>query len=318
MTVASGRCPDAGALVPQQHGDGLELRAHGRRHAIAPGSRLKLTGGSGEHRDDVAAVAYAPLLPRGGMASARLALAWSSHRLLLWNAGARWPRQHAARSRGRGEERPERRAWCFERRAGSRISEDPRSGPRQASHKDPEPPVGGLVTTVRGKSPSDDRFSSRVPPLYQRVRESIIPGPSPDVRNAGEEQHVMLAEGPERDGASQHQLPRPGPGSARGSCRRSPRAAVPPRGGTGSCACGRCQHRHARAAGRMPSAVRIARACPGGRRPARGRCPPRSPPRPVRPARSGRTRTHTGGRGSGGPDSSAKPGLPRSATSSPV
>ena len=52
----------------------------------------------------------ASLLPRGGTASARLALAWSSHRLLLWNAGARWPRQHAAQSRGRGEERPGRRA----------------------------------------------------------------------------------------------------------------------------------------------------------------------------------------------------------------
>ena len=129
--------------------------------------------------NDVAAVADAPLLPQGGTASARLALAWSSHRLLLWNAGARWPRQHAARSRGRGEERPEQRAWCFERRADLRISEDRRSGPRQASHKDPEPPVGGLVTTARGKSSSDGRFSSRVPHLHQRVRESIIPGPLP-------------------------------------------------------------------------------------------------------------------------------------------
>jgi hypothetical protein len=88
MTVASGRRPDAGALVPQQQGDGLELRTHGRRHTAAPGSRLDLTDSSGEHRDDVAAVADASLLPRGGTASARLALAWSSHRLLLWNAGA--------------------------------------------------------------------------------------------------------------------------------------------------------------------------------------------------------------------------------------
>jgi hypothetical protein len=97
MTVASGLGPDAGALVPQQQGDGLELRAHGRRHPAAPGRRLDLTGSSGEHRDDVAAVLDALLLPRGGAASARLALAWSRHRLLLWNAGARWPRQHAAR-----------------------------------------------------------------------------------------------------------------------------------------------------------------------------------------------------------------------------
>jgi hypothetical protein len=31
-----------------------------------------------------------------------------------------------------------------------RISGDQRSGPRQASHADPEPPVGGLMTTARG------------------------------------------------------------------------------------------------------------------------------------------------------------------------
>src|SRR5207248_10115707 len=96
MTVASGRRPDAGALVPQQQGNGLELRAHSRRHAAAPGSRLNLTDGSGEHRDDVAAGADASLLPRSGTASAGLALAWSSQRLLLWNAGARWPRRYAA------------------------------------------------------------------------------------------------------------------------------------------------------------------------------------------------------------------------------
>ena len=87
MTAAPGRRPDAGTLVPQQQGDGLELRAHGRRHAAAPGGRLDLADGSGEHRDDVAAVADASLLPRDGTASALLALAWSSHKLLLWNAG---------------------------------------------------------------------------------------------------------------------------------------------------------------------------------------------------------------------------------------
>src|SRR5882757_10513317 len=129
MTVASGRRPDAGTLVPQQQGDGLELRAHGRRHAAAPGSRLDLTDGSGEHRDDIAAVVDASLLPRGGTASARLALAWSSHRLLLWNAGTRWPRQHAAQSRSRGEKRPGQRAWCFEPRADLRISDDQRRRP---------------------------------------------------------------------------------------------------------------------------------------------------------------------------------------------
>src|SRR6266436_10073612 len=106
MTVASGRRPDAGTLVPQQQGDGLELRAHGRCHAAAPGSRLDLTNGAGEYRDDIAAVVDASLLPRGGTASARLALAWSSHRLLLWNAGTRWTRQHAAQSRGRARNIP--------------------------------------------------------------------------------------------------------------------------------------------------------------------------------------------------------------------
>src|SRR5205807_7857316 len=98
MTVASGRRPDPGALVPQQQGDGLELRAHGGRHATTLGSRLDLTGVSREHRDDVVAVADVSLLPRGGTASTGLALAWSSQRLLLLNAGARWPRQHAAQS----------------------------------------------------------------------------------------------------------------------------------------------------------------------------------------------------------------------------
>jgi len=94
-TVGEVGSPDAGPLVPQQQGDGLELRAHGRRHPAALRGRLDLTGGPGEHRDGVAVVADASLLPRGGTASARLALACWSHRLLLWNAGPRWPWQHA-------------------------------------------------------------------------------------------------------------------------------------------------------------------------------------------------------------------------------
>src|SRR5258708_24292712 len=162
MTVASGRRPDAGTLVPQQQGDGLELRAHGRRHAAAPGSRLDLTDGSSEHRDDIAAVVDASLLPRGGTASARLALAWSSHRLLLRNAGTRWPRQHAAQSRARGEKRPEQRAWCFERRADLRISDDRRRQARQAIYTNPEPPAGGLGTTARGKAAAGGRRGVRV------------------------------------------------------------------------------------------------------------------------------------------------------------
>ena len=162
VTVASGRRPDAGTLLAQQQGDGLELRAHGRRHAAAPGGRLDLADGSGEHRDDVAAVADASLLPRGGTASARLALAWSSHRLLLCNAGARWPRQHAAQSRGRGDERPGQRAWCSERRAACGSPRIDAAGLGML-HADPEPPVGGAVHHGTGKSPSDDRPSSWVP-----------------------------------------------------------------------------------------------------------------------------------------------------------
>src|SRR3954447_7550955 len=87
MTVAAGRRPDACPLLPQQQGDGLELRTHGRRHAAALGGSLDLTDGSGEHREYVAAVADASMRPAGGSASARLTLAWSSHELLLWNAG---------------------------------------------------------------------------------------------------------------------------------------------------------------------------------------------------------------------------------------
>jgi hypothetical protein len=83
MTVAAGRRPDAGPFVSQQQGDGLILRAHGRRHPAAPGSRLDLTDGSVKLRDDVAVLADASLLLRIGTASARPALACSSQKLLL-------------------------------------------------------------------------------------------------------------------------------------------------------------------------------------------------------------------------------------------
>jgi len=75
------------------------------------------------------------------------------------------PRQYAAQSRRPGEERPERRAWYFG--TPGRLA-DLRGSTQQASagvYKDPEPPVGGLVATARGKS-SDDRFGSRVPRLH--------------------------------------------------------------------------------------------------------------------------------------------------------
>jgi hypothetical protein len=75
VTLGTVRSPDAGALVPQQQGDGLELGAHGGGHPAALGRRLDLTGGPGEHRDDVAAMTDPSLLPRGGTASACLALA---------------------------------------------------------------------------------------------------------------------------------------------------------------------------------------------------------------------------------------------------
>ena len=97
------------------------------------GRRLDLTRGSGEHRDDVAAVADASLLPRGGTASARLALAWSSQRLLL--VECRGPVATAAcrtvPRTGRGTSRAEGR--CFERRADSRICGDLRGSTQRAS-----------------------------------------------------------------------------------------------------------------------------------------------------------------------------------------
>src|ERR1700691_4655049 len=137
MTVASGRCPDAGTLVPQQQGDGLELRAHGRRHAAAPGRRLDLTDLSGEHRDDIAAVVDASLLPRGATASARLALAWSNHRLLLWNAGTQWPRQHAAQSRGRARNGPARGPGAVNAEPPCGSPTINAGGPRQAFLHEP-------------------------------------------------------------------------------------------------------------------------------------------------------------------------------------
>jgi hypothetical protein len=83
VTVATGRVrEDPGALLAQQQGDGLELRAHRRRHAAALDGRLDLADGSGQRGEDVAGLADPSLLPRA-TASARLALAWSSHVLLL-------------------------------------------------------------------------------------------------------------------------------------------------------------------------------------------------------------------------------------------
>src|SRR5580693_9790168 len=165
MTVASGRRPGPGALVPQQQGDGLELRAHGRRHAAALGDRLDLTGVSGEHRHDVVVVvvADASLIPRGGTASARLALAWSSQRLLLCVAEARGPRHYAVRSRGRDEERPEHRAWCSERRADMRISVGSTQRVSTSVTRGPGTADWWVGDHSAGKASSDDRSGSRLP-----------------------------------------------------------------------------------------------------------------------------------------------------------
>ena len=112
--------------------------------------------GLGEHRDDIAAVVDASPLPRGATASARLALAWSSQRLLLWNAATRWPRQHGTQSPWPGgTSRAE--GLCFERRTGLRISGDRRW---QAVDTSYEPPLDGLLAVARG-IPS--RMTSSVP-----------------------------------------------------------------------------------------------------------------------------------------------------------
>ena len=44
------------------------------------------------------------------------------------------------------------------------------SRPRQAVHTNPQPPVGGLVTTALGKSPPDHRLGSRLPLILTRAR----------------------------------------------------------------------------------------------------------------------------------------------------
>src|SRR5260370_545816 len=134
------------------------------------GRGLDLPDSPGEHRDDVAAVVDASLLPRGGTASARLALAWSSHRLLLWNAGARchgsMPHNPAAGARNVPSSGPG--ALNAEPTCGSPTIDAGRR--RQAIYTNPEPPVGGLVTTARGKSSSDDRLGSRLPLMSTRAR----------------------------------------------------------------------------------------------------------------------------------------------------
>src|SRR5258708_7396731 len=135
MTVASGRRPDASTLVPQQQGGSLELRAHGRRHPAAPGSRLDLTDGPGEHRDDIAAVADASLLRRGATASAPLALARSNPTLLPLNARTQGPPRHAPPT--------------------------PTPGPGPPRYRAARRPAGGGRCLRRGVGSQDDRHSAR-------------------------------------------------------------------------------------------------------------------------------------------------------------
>ena len=79
---------DARALLADQQCDDLELCAYRRHHGSTLDGRLDLAHSAGEDGDDAVVVAPAgtTLVPRGGTASARLALASLSHRLLLWSA----------------------------------------------------------------------------------------------------------------------------------------------------------------------------------------------------------------------------------------
>ena len=142
-------------------------------HPAALDGRLDLTDGSGEHRGDVAVVADASLRPGGGTTSARLALAGSSHRLLLWNAGhpGRRLRQHGpangtANTPSGGGDAPAP--------ADVRPQVTRRSEPRRASGAT-EPTVGGDRGTENLLVGRPARFSSSMPRTRQRRRRHTIP-----------------------------------------------------------------------------------------------------------------------------------------------
>ena len=145
--VAAGRLgPDPGALLAQQQRDGLELRAHRRRHAAALGGRLDLADGAGEHRDDVA------------VGRTRRWLRGALRRAPVW----RWP----GRATDSSSALPgtERRAMLRANpggptaRASAGISEGPRADGR------------GLVATARTRYPSGDQLSWSVPQVSTRRR----------------------------------------------------------------------------------------------------------------------------------------------------
>ena len=106
--------------------------------------------------------ADAPLLPRGGTASARLALAWSSHKLLLRNAGhgGRGSMPHSPI--GRDEKRPEHEGLVL--RTPSRPA-DLQGSTQLATasvSRGPGAAGGWAGDHNAGKPSSDDRFGSRV------------------------------------------------------------------------------------------------------------------------------------------------------------
>ena len=64
-----------GMLLADEQRDDLELGPHRRRHTPSLNRSLHLAHGASEHRDHVLGRAHSTLLPRRGVASARLALA---------------------------------------------------------------------------------------------------------------------------------------------------------------------------------------------------------------------------------------------------
>ena len=92
--VAAGlRGLDPGALIAQQQGDDLELRARRGRDPAAAQGGLDLLDRTGDHRHDVVGDAAASSVPWGATASPRLGLASSSQELPPPETAARPPWQ---------------------------------------------------------------------------------------------------------------------------------------------------------------------------------------------------------------------------------
>ncbi len=115
-------------------------------------------------------VADASLIPRGGTASARLALAWSSQRLLLWGC-----RGTVAAAACRTVPRPGRgtsRAQGLVLRMPSRLADLEGSTQRASTSDSRGPGAAGGWAGDHGtrKSSSDDWFGSKVPLMLTRAR----------------------------------------------------------------------------------------------------------------------------------------------------